>query len=211
MGRPRALSRALNRESHVRGEGEGNGRKAHDRAVGRTFPIGCAGESSPVTSKRVSAARTVLPMSKHSPVGERCPSRHQRTYRFIWSLGSNPRHATKLSARHNAIEVSSVHSPGSNPNGPRPTMSDTGLKVPGGLNSSVVPSASPAASPSIAPRNRSRTAVWLRSTRRVLVLAKAGSILAAVIPLRGGTHVGATLHRARERRRGDRPPIRQAS
>ena len=50
--------------------------------------------------------------------------------------------------------MSSVHWPGASPNGPPPTMSVIGANVPGGLNSSVVPSASPHARPSRAPRQR---------------------------------------------------------
>jgi len=54
------------------------------------------------------------------------------------------------------MEVSSVHSPGLRWNGPPPIMSVSGANVPGGLNSKVVPKASPAASPSRAPRYLSR-------------------------------------------------------
>jgi CYTH domain-containing protein/CHAD domain-containing protein len=63
------------------------------------------------------------------------------------------------SARHSAIDVSSVHAPAGRPNGPPPTMSVTGSNVPGARNSTVVPTASPAARPSRAPIARS-CAVW---------------------------------------------------
>src|SRR5579863_3972185 len=56
------------------------------------------------------------------------------------------------------MEVSSVHCPVARWKGPPPTMSETGEKLPGGLNSRVVPSASPHAIPSSAPRARSRIA-----------------------------------------------------
>ena len=58
-------------------------------------------------------------------------------------------------ARHSAIDVSSVHWPARSPNGPPPTMSSIGSNELGALNSSVVPSASPAASPTRQPRKRS--------------------------------------------------------
>src|SRR6266536_6126972 len=61
----------------------------------------------------------------------------------------------RLSARQSAIEVSSVHAPGASWKGPPPIMSSIGAKEPGGLNSRVVPSASPTARPNIAPRYRS--------------------------------------------------------
>src|SRR5574341_1145404 len=70
-------------------------------------------------------------------------------------MGSNARRSMRLSARHRAMEVSSVHSPGRRPKGPPPTMSSMGSKEPGGLNSKVVPSASPTARPSRHPRYRS--------------------------------------------------------
>ena len=54
-------------------------------------------------------------------------------------------------ARHSAIDVSSVHWPARSPNGPPPTMSSIGSNEPGRLNSSVVPSASPAAWPTRQP------------------------------------------------------------
>ena len=47
-------------------------------------------------------------------------------------MGSKARRSTSDSARHSAIDVSSVHAPGGNANGPPPTMSRTGSKVPGG-------------------------------------------------------------------------------
>ena len=59
--------------------------------------------------KRVNASETVLPMSKHDPMEDMYPSSNQRTKRSIWSVGSNSRHSIKLAARHNAIDVSSVH------------------------------------------------------------------------------------------------------
>src|SRR3954452_5115185 len=62
-----------------------------------------------------------------------------------------------LSARHSAIEVSSVHAPAGSENGPPPTMSVTGGNVPGGENSTVVPTASPTARPNKHPRKRSLT------------------------------------------------------
>ncbi len=52
--------------------------------------------------------------------------------------------------------VQSEACPGFRSNGPPLTMSSIGSNVPGALNSSVVPSASPAARPSRQPRNRSR-------------------------------------------------------
>ena len=61
------------------------------------------------------------------------------------------------SARQSAIDVSSVHSPAFSRKGPPPTMSSIGLKEPGGLNSSVVPTASPQARPSSAPVARTAT------------------------------------------------------
>ena len=57
------------------------------------------------------------------------------------------------------MDVSSVHWPGSNWNGPPPIMSSIGLNVPGDRNSRVVPRASPAAKPSRQPRNRSRVLI----------------------------------------------------
>ena len=58
----------------------------------------------------------VRPMSKHTPVELRCPSRHHRWYRVSWSAGSSsPPHSTNDSARHSAIDVSSVHCPGRRP------------------------------------------------------------------------------------------------
>jgi hypothetical protein len=54
------------------------------------------------------------------------------------------------------MEVSSVHSPGLRWNGPPPIMSASGANVPGGLNSKVVPRASPVANPRRAPRYLSR-------------------------------------------------------
>src|SRR5574341_963855 len=70
-------------------------------------------------------------------------------------MGSNARRSMRLSARHRAMDVSSVHSPGRKPKGPPPTMSSMGSKESGGLNSRVVPSASPTARPSRHPRYRS--------------------------------------------------------
>ena len=93
-------------------------------------------------------------MSKHLPVEDQCPLRHHMTYRSSWSTGSNPLRSSTLSARHSAIDVSSVHAPTGSENGPPPTMSVTGGKLPGGENSTVVPTASPTASPSRHPRNR---------------------------------------------------------
>ena len=66
------------------------------------------------------------------------------------------------SARHSAIDVSSVHSPAANRNGPPPTMSVIGSNVPGARNSTVVPTASPQARPTSAPRARSRSATTTR-------------------------------------------------
>jgi len=96
----------------------------------------------------------VLPTTKASPVDDMRPSRSQRTYRFIWSRGWKPRASMRLSARHRVIAVSSVHSPGLSLNAPPPTMSSIGMKLPGLLNSSVVPTASPVATPSRQPRYR---------------------------------------------------------
>ena len=67
--------------------------------------------------------------------------------------------STSHSARQSAIDVSSVHAPAGSANGPPPTMSVTGANVPGGLNSTVVPTASPTASPTSAPRKRSRRVI----------------------------------------------------
>lgn len=53
------------------------------------------------------------------------------------------------------MEVSSVHSPGWSLCGPPPIMSVTGLNVPGLMNSTVAPRASPTARPRSAPRARS--------------------------------------------------------
>ena len=109
----------------------------------------------PVCSKFKSALRTVFPISKHSPMLLRCPSRNQRTYLCIWSDRSIPWQLIKLSARHNAIEVSSVQYPGANSNGPPPTISWRGENEPGDRNSRLVPSASPTAKPIKHPRKRS--------------------------------------------------------
>jgi Sigma-54 interaction domain len=57
------------------------------------------------------------------------------------------RHCTRLSPRQSAMLVSSVHWPGCRLNGPPPTMSESGLNVPGVLNSNVLPSASPSSAP----------------------------------------------------------------
>jgi hypothetical protein len=57
--------------------------------------------------------------------------------------------------RHSAMDVSSVHSPGSSRKGPPPVMSVRGAKLPRGRNSTVVPTASPQARPSRHPRKRS--------------------------------------------------------
>src|SRR3990172_8784175 len=70
-------------------------------------------------------------------------------------MESKPRRSMRLSARQRAMDVSSVHSPGRRAEGPPPTMSSMGSKEPGGLNSRVVPSASPTARPSRHPRYRS--------------------------------------------------------
>src|ERR1700751_2570183 len=64
------------------------------------------------------------------------------------------------------MEVSSVHSPGFRLNGPPPMISVIGTKVPGALNSKVVPSASPIASPRRAPRYLSRV-IWRFERRPV--------------------------------------------
>ncbi len=52
------------------------------------------------------------------------------------------------------MDVSSVQAPTGRPNGPPPTMSVTGGKLPRGWNSTVVPTASPHARPSRQPRYR---------------------------------------------------------
>jgi len=57
-------------------------------------------------------------------------------------LGSKPLYSTRFSARQRAMEGSSVQSPALGPNGPPPTLCLKGLKVPGLLNSTVVPRAS---------------------------------------------------------------------
>ena len=75
--------------------------------------------------------------------------------------------ANSESARHNAIDVSSVHAPAGNANGPPPTMSVTGANVPGGENSTVVPTASPTARPSSIPRARSMIEILLEARRLV--------------------------------------------
>ena len=61
-----------------------------------------------------------------------CSPRRQRRYGRIWSAGSEQRHSIRLSARHSAIDVSTVQWPGSISNGPPPTMSLIGSKLPGG-------------------------------------------------------------------------------
>ena len=79
---------------------------------------------------------------------------HRGTFESVGALrrlGERPQR-TKLSPRHKAMEVSSVHCPGCRLNGPPPIISEIGAKVPGGLNSKVVPKASPQASPRRAPR-----------------------------------------------------------
>lgn len=63
------------------------------------------------------------------------------------------------SARHSAIDVSSIHAPAGSPKGPPPTMSAIGANVPGRWNSSVVPTASPTANPTSAPTARSSVLV----------------------------------------------------
>ena len=74
-----------------------------------------------------------------------------------------PRRPYTQAARQSAMEVSSVQSPGLRWNGPPPVISASGANVPGGLNSKVVPKASPAANPSRAPRYPP-----LRQTRMLL-------------------------------------------
>src|ERR1035438_7231743 len=113
----------------------------------------------PARSKVLSAPEVALPMAKQSPVLDMYPARHHLTYRCIWSRASKPRHSIRLAARHSAIEVSSVHCPAFRLNGPPPTISVSGLKLPGGLNSSVVPTASPMAKPNRHPRKRSRVSI----------------------------------------------------
>src|SRR5687768_9106652 len=86
----------------------------------------------------------------------------------------------RLSARQSAIDVSSVHWPGAREKGPPPVMSVTRGKVPGGRNSTVVPSASPAARPRRAPRKREEASRdWRRGTRGLTSVGQEGLILSA--------------------------------
>jgi len=71
-----------------------------------------------------------------------------------WSRASKFPQVIRLSARQRAIEVSSGHPPGRSPNGPPPISSVTGGKLPGGWNSTVVPTASPTANPARQPVKR---------------------------------------------------------
>jgi len=73
--------------------------------------------TSPQSRKRTRSLRVVIPMSKHVLLTEYSPWRHQVTYRLTWSFRSQPAQVM-LSARANAMLVSSVHSPGAKPWGP---------------------------------------------------------------------------------------------
>ena len=115
----------------------------------------------------------VADVSKQRPLLARCPSCHQRTYRCIWSRASKPLQLAKLSARHSAIEVSSVHSPAAKSKGPPPTMSVTGSKVPGSSNSTVVPTASPTAKPTKQPQYRDWTFIGQHPNQEQIALGLA--------------------------------------
>src|SRR5688572_26561698 len=70
-----------------------------------------------VCTNRDSAARVVMPMSKHRPLTEYLPVVHHSTYLLAWSSKSHPTD-DRLSASASAMLVSSVHSPGARPCGP---------------------------------------------------------------------------------------------
>ena len=71
-----------------------------------------------------------------------------------------------LSARARAMLVSSVHSPALSPCGPPSRNPVTGLKVPGALNSTAAPRASPTARPIRMPRSRDRMFTVIESPGR---------------------------------------------
>ncbi len=111
-------------------------------------------DASPVLAYVSSACRVALPMSKQRPFTEYSPVRYHDRYRSAWSFRSQPTVANE-SASARAIDVSSVHSPAFRPCGPPSRYPVTGSNVPGGLNSTAAPSASPMARPSRAPMRRS--------------------------------------------------------
>ncbi len=133
--------------------------------LGSTDPA----RGSPVSLYLEIAESTVTPISKHSPVLLRYPKSRQLQYRFIWSRRSKPCRSTRLVARHKAIEVSSVQSPGRRSNGPPPTMSSIGSNESRERNSRVVPTASPEASPTKQPRNRSRSGAQRNFVCRITI------------------------------------------
>ena len=126
--RARAVGRARDRRLGFSGEEQRDRRQPHDRPV-----AGREGRCCRTTARH--GVRTAR--ARNGPC-RRCRSTRrcccdalpffQRTYRASWSTGSNPSHSSRLSARHSAIDVSSVHWPGWRWKGPPPTMSSIGVK-----------------------------------------------------------------------------------
>ena len=104
--------------------------------------------------------------------------------------------------------MSSVHWPGCSRCGPPPTMSTIGSNEPGRLNSSVVPSASPAASPNRLPRNRSRVAVSLTRRPPETVRSSSGRTYAAVLSVASGGGGTSSPFPATTARSGPEPRLR---
>lgn len=154
MCRARALARVFSDRIFLRKKEHGNGRQAHDGTVPSGLRVGRSRKwiaSRLIASER---CRDRVPDVEAKTVAAEIPvSPPPAVAVHLVSRVENPPFSTRLAARHSAIDVSSVHCPGSRPNGPPPTMSDSGSNCPRARNSTVVPKASPVASPSRHPEN----------------------------------------------------------
>ena len=171
----------------------------HQRAVAGRVRMRCwnaaaaVGGDDPLPAASPSTARVWLPTSRGS-AGE--PAHHRRA--DLVGDRSRPRRARSSTA--SAICVSSVHSPGSQPN-PPPPSSVHGAVGSGPPNSYGAPIASPAAEASTAPTRRDRSVATVARRRR-------RSSRWRLVPSRSSASLRPPQKSSRSRRRAWRGPCR---
>jgi len=140
--------------SHLSGTEHGHGCQAHEGSTTRAMGGGRSGERITGLLEALQGIAGGDAEIKTAPIRRQIACAVPADITLQWSMGSKACFSTRLCARYSAMEVSSVHSPGARLNLPPPTISCSGVKLPGGTNSTDVPTASPTANPSRQPWKR---------------------------------------------------------